>query len=181
LPRTDITCEHEEEIAMERNRNWQGWVAIALAGLALIVALGGRAPWGGRQSNMMTWSTSDNAPPMVQAIPVPPQVQQAPQAQQAPDGPRFGRGQGGHNFFMRGQDNPQGMMGHGEFRAGPMGRHGGPGIFGIFGIFGMLFGLAKLLALGLLAWLLLRTFMQRRNTPTATPPTTPAGHDPRVE
>jgi hypothetical protein len=59
-----------------------------------------------------------------------------------------------------------------------MGRHGGPGIFGIFG---MLFGMVKLLAFGLLAWLLLRTFMQRRNTPVATPPTTPAGHDPRVE
>ena len=28
---------------MERNRNWQGWVAIVLAGLALIVALGGLA------------------------------------------------------------------------------------------------------------------------------------------
>jgi hypothetical protein len=72
----------------------------------------------------------------------------------------------------------EGMMGRSEFRAGPMGRHGHPGIFGIFG---MLFGLAKLVAFGLLAWLLLRMFMQRRNGPPAAPPTTPAGHDPRVE
>jgi hypothetical protein len=47
----------------------------------------------------------------------------------------------------------------------------------IFGLFG---ALTKLAALGMLVWLLLRLFQQRR---AATPPapTTPAGHDPRVE
>jgi predicted lipid-binding transport protein (Tim44 family) len=103
----------------------------------------------------------------------------APQAQvapQAPASPRFGRGQGrqGDQGFGPAQGNRRGMMGQGM-----MGRRSGPGIFGIFG---MLFGLAKLVAFGLLAWLLLRTFMQRRNAPPAAPPaTTPAGHDPTVE
>jgi len=162
---------------MERNRNWQGWVAIALAGLALIVALGGRSPWGSQQSNRMMWAAGDTgaqqggpgfgSAPQAQVAP------QAPQAPQAPASPRFGRGQGGQGFGP-GQGDHRGMMGQGM-----MGRHSGPGMLGIFG---MLFGLAKLIAFGLLAWLLLRTFMQRRNAPPAAPPaTTPAGHDPTVE
>jgi hypothetical protein len=163
---------------MERNRNWQGWVAIALAGLALIVALGGHMPWGGRQRNMMMGAAGQ---PGAWQAPQGPQAPQAPQGPQAPAGPRFGRGQGqgqGKGWGMMGQGRGQGMMGQNQFRAGPMGRHGGPGIFGIFG---MLFGLAKLVAFGLLAWLLLRTFMQRRSAPTAPVPTTPAGHDPTIE
>ena len=162
---------------MERNRNWQGWVAIALAGLALIVALGGHMPWGGQQSNrMMMWSRGaqqggpgfDNAPPAAQVAP------QAPQAApQAPAGPGRGRGRGQGNV----QGN-QGMMGQGMMGQGMMGRRGG---LGMLGIFGMLFGLAKLVAFGLLAWLLLRMFMHRRSAPPAAPPTTPAGHDPTVE
>lgn len=164
------TRDNDEEIAMERNRNWQGWVAIALAGLALIVALGGRGPWGGQR--MAMWAERDAA----QAVPAAPAAPAAPQvAPQAPEAP-FGRG------FGRGQDGPRFMHGQGEFRefrGGPpmmMGRHG-PGIFGILGL---IFGLAKLVALGLLAWLLLRMFNQRRSAPPAAP-TTPAGHDPRVE
>ncbi|MEI7645284.1 MAG: hypothetical protein WCJ55_13485 [Chloroflexales bacterium] len=172
---------------MERNRNWQGWVAIVLAGLALIVALGWRTPWSGQQSNRsngMMWSAG-----MMGAQPggpgfgnPPPAAQVAPQVPQAPTGPRFGRGRGGQGDqgVMPSQGNPRSMMGQGQ-----MGRHshrGGPSIFGIFGMF---FGLAKLIAFGLLAWLLLRTFMQRRSAPPAAPPvappTTPAGHDPTVE
>ncbi|MBX0327502.1 hypothetical protein K2Z83_07395 [Oscillochloris sp. ZM17-4] len=161
---------------MQRNWNWQGWVAIALAGLALMVAVGGRSPWGSQQQ-MPMWAGQQ---PM-RAMPQAPNAQQAPNA---PGGRSFGRGQDGQGF-MPGQRDPRSMMGQrgqGDFRSGPMGmmdRHSRPGFFGFFG---MIFGLAKLIGLGLLAWLLLRMFNQRRSAPPAAPvQTTPAGHDPRVE
>ncbi|NNJ10771.1 hypothetical protein EKD04_010565 [Chloroflexales bacterium ZM16-3] len=164
---------------MNRNWNWQGWVAIALAGLALMVAIGGRSPWGSQQQ-MPMWSGQQS----MRAMP------QAPNAQQAPDasgGRSFGRDQNSQGFVPS-QRDPRSMMGqrgHDDFRSGPMGmmdRHSRPGTFGIFGIFGMLFGLAKLIGLGLLAWLLLRMFSQRRNAAPITPvQTTPAGHDPTIE
>jgi len=156
---------------MNRNWNWQGWVAIVLAGLALMVALGGRSSRGGQQQ-MPMWSAQQSAP-AVQAAP------QAPGAAQAPNMMSGGRG------FGRGQSGQaqQGFApGQGDFRSGPMGmmgRHSRPGIFGIFGILGMLFGLAKLVGLGLLVWLLFRVFTQRRNA--APVQTTPAGHDPTIE
>ncbi len=148
---------------MDRNWNWQGWVAIVLAGLALMVALGGRSSWGGRPQMTMMWSDGQSA----QAVPAAPSAPQAPNAM--PGGRGFGRGQSSQGF----------TPGQGNFRSGPMGRHSRPGIFGVFG---MLFGLAKLAGLGLLAWLLFRMFAQRRNgTPPAPVQTTPAGHDPTIE
>jgi hypothetical protein len=156
---------------MERNRNWLGVVAVALAGLALVVALAGR------------FGPGLDRIAFVQA-PQAPQALQAPQAPQAPDmrglpgrgdqgvAPGFERGQGG---FHPGRGHGRPDFAHGFARD----RHG----FGLFGPLAMIFGLvnflAKIAALGLLAWLLLRLF-QQRNTPPAAP-TTPAGHDPRVE
>lgn len=148
---------------MERNRNWQGWAALVLAGLALVVALGGRSPWGG-------WGESRH---MLYA-----QAQAVPQAPQAPAAPAMERAM---------QEHMRAMGGHGRmlegrgFEGGPMmGRgHGG---FSFFGIFGMIGGLVKLISLALLGWLLFRLFTQRRQQAAATAaPTTPAGHDPRVE
>lgn len=148
---------------MERNRNWLGLVAVALAGLALVVALAGRL-----------------GPGQIAFV-------QAPQAQQAPQAPDTrgfpGRGdQGVAPGFQRGQGDMHPGRGHGrpDFAPGfAQGRHG----FGLFGPLAMIFGLvnflAKIAALGLLAWLLLRLFQQRTTPPPA--PTTPAGHDPRVE
>jgi len=159
---------------MNRNWSWQGWVAIALAGLALVVALGGRMSWGNQGQMMGMWPDRQ----AVQAQPAP-QAQAAPQAPNASGGQSFGRG---HRGMMGDGQGMSGMMGgRGDFRSGPMDRHGMPGMFGLFG---MLFGLAKLVGLGLLAWLLLRLFTQRRNAAAAAtpaPPLTPAGHDPRVE
>jgi len=163
---------------MNRNWSWQGWVAIALAGLALVVALGGRSSWGnsswGNQGQMMPmWSNQQAAP----------HAQVAPQAQAPNNNPGQNFGRGHRGMMGNGQGmmgNGQGMMGRGDKQRGGgmmmMGRSGMPGIFGL------LFGLAKIVGLGLLAWLLFRMFTQRRNAaqPPATP-LTPAGHDPTVE
>jgi hypothetical protein len=109
---------------------------------------------------------------------------------------RFERGRGGPPAFVRerleremeradrGAGGPAWAAGRGE-----SGRHFGPGFghrFGPIGfLFGLLRGLGQLIALGLLAWLLLRMFNQRNSAPAApaapAAPTTPAGHDPRVE
>jgi hypothetical protein len=149
---------------MERNRNWLGIAALALAGLALFVALAGRV--GPGAGFYRQW------PPM---------------AAQAPFGQQFERGPGamGERFDRElRRELEHGAWRHGEF--GP-GHHRGFGHgFGPLGlIFGLLRGLVNLAALGLLAWLLLKIFQQRRTPPAApaaaAPPTTPAGHDPRVE
>ncbi|NTV64442.1 MAG: hypothetical protein HGA65_13020 [Oscillochloris sp.] len=156
---------------MNRNSSWQGWVAIALAGLALFVALNGRMSsgsmaWGSQAQTMPMWSSQQAAPA-------------APQAADDTTGQSFGRGHHG----MRGDGPGMSEMmsqGRGDFRSGPMmSHHSKPGFFNIIG---MLFGLAKLVGLGLLVWLLFRIFSQRRNaaTPTQTP-LTPAGHDPTIE
>lgn len=162
---------------MERNRNWLGIVAVALAGLALVVAIGGRFGPGGRQ--------------MAYYYGQAPQAPAAPQAPQAPLPPM------GEGRFERGPDGFHGRGGPESFGPGFHGRGGpegfGPGFaqgrhgFGHgFGPLGMIFGLVnfltKVAALGLLAWLLLRLFQQRQVPPAAPAgPTTPAGHDPRVE
>jgi hypothetical protein len=173
---------------MERTRNWQGWLALILAGAALVVALGGRFSSG---------ATS--------AVAVAPAAPAAPVAPAAPDAPgwgdgRFERGRGGPPAFVRERLEREmeradrmaaapvapvaphwaerGGWGHGwGHRLGPIGF-----------LFGLLRGLGQLIALGLLAWLLLRMFNQRNSQPAApagpagpNPPTTPAGHDPRVE
>ncbi len=161
---------------MQRNHNWQGWVAIILAGIALMVALDGRSPRSNQQSSGMMWS----AGPMgaQQGFPgfgnAPPAAQVDPQAAQAQPSGRAQRDQRNQGTWK----TPKPMMDQSMMGQGMMGRQGHRGMFGIIGMF---FGLAKLIAFGLLAWLLLRTFMQHRHAPTATPPTTPAGHDPTIE
>lgn len=163
---------------MERKRNWLGWAALALGALALVVALGGRFGPGNRMSMMND----------MRAVPAAPA---APQAPDMPYGRMFERGEPGERGPMafRGErDESRFMQGrHGESMMGGMmmERHR-PGM-GLFGFFWLLKSLGQLVALGLLAWLLLKLFNQRRNgPPTATAggpdvPRTPAGHDPRVE
>ena len=148
---------------MERQRNWLGWAALALAGLALLVALGGR--FGG------------------------PRMMAYVQAPAAPAAPRFERGQPmpfaderDREFARPGRGGPEGFAPgfHGRGHQG-FAREGFGHRLGLLGFaFALVNTLAKLVALGLLAWLLLRFFQQRRNGPPPAP-TTPAGHDPRVE
>lgn len=146
---------------MERQRNWLGLIAVALAGLALLVAIGGRLDQGSR------WMAFRElpAPPAMPAQPAAPSM----------------RGEGRFEHGTR-PELAQGFEREERFA----GRHGpGFGHHGSwFGPIGMIFGLLNLLtkvaALGLLAWLLLRLFQQRQ-MPPPTAPATPAGHDPRVE
>lgn len=147
---------------MERNRNWLGIAALALAGLALFVAFAGR--FGSGDGFRRQW------PPAA--------VQGAPFAEG-----RFERGHGAMAPQFGREEEREGWRGvHGPgFHRGGLGHGFGP--LGL--IFGLVRGLVNLAALGLLAWLLLKIFQQRR-TPPASPaspaaPTTPAGHDPRVE
>ncbi|NTW01088.1 MAG: hypothetical protein HGA19_07210 [Oscillochloris sp.] len=148
---------------MNRSWNWQGWLALAISSLALFVALGGNVPW----SNQRQTETL--------SVQIAPQAVESSQVPSEYAGRHFGRGQDSSESF-------QVVPSRGNFRedrSGPMGHYGH---FGFFGPLAMLMGLAKLVALGLLAWLLLRMFNQRHNhTPPAAPPITPAGHDPRVE
>ena len=158
---------------MEHNRNWQGWIAIALSAVALVIALGGRFERGDRYA-------------YVQAAPAAPVAPAAPAAPPSFGEGRFERGHGGTPPMMR--EQMEGEL-RGDARFGPgmergfghgmghgHGRHG----FGPLGmLFGLIGGLLKLVAFGLFAWLLLKIFQQRRQQPMA--PTTPAGHDPRVE
>lgn len=149
---------------MERQRNWLGLAALILAGLALLVALGGRFSG----PRMVAYGYQE-------AVPAAPA---------APAAPRFERGQA-----MPFADNLQREFGPSDHSA----RGFGPGFerghgFGPrhgFGPLGMIFGLVgfltKLAALGMLAWLLLRLFKQRSAGLPPAAPTTPAGHDPRVE
>lgn len=157
---------------MERNRNWQGWAALILAGLALVVALGGRG-WGNQS---MAWERSSRA---VQVAPVAP-AQANPAMPAQPNMPSQGHMQRG--MMQRGMQDDF-AFGR-PMQHGPRGMNMGRGSH-MFFPFGMLFGLTQLIGLGLLAWLLLRLFTQRRQSPPESPagppPTTPAGHDPRVE
>lgn len=165
---------------MERQRNWLGWAALALAGLALLVAVGGR--FGGPR---MAFGYADHMMMAREAVPA------APAAPAAPQAPRFERGPGAQGVPFQGQLDREPRRGHGDQGFGP-GFHGrgGPGFafrgerhgFGpIAMIFGLFSALTKLAALAMLVWLLLRLFQQRRAGPPPAAPTTPAGHDPRVE
>jgi hypothetical protein len=154
---------------MEPQRNWLSWAALALAGLALLVAVSGRF-----SGPRMAYSYEAAAPAAPMA-PAAPRFERGHGAQVMPFDQQFeremgprGRGGEGFGFQARGFDHGPGFgRGHG---------------FGPFGmIFGLLGFLSKLAALGLLAWLLLRLFQQRRAGPPPPAPTTPAGHDPRVE
>lgn len=162
---------------MTNNRNWLGWAALVMAGLALVVALGARfggGPWGGR---VAYGSGYGHMAPAAPAAPIPPDARfEQGRGEQPPFGHAFGRGD---ERFGRGDESfgrGPGAMGFDRQGGFPGHRHG----FGPFEmIFGLFNALTKLVALGLLAWLLLRLFQQRRAGPVA--PTTPAGHDPRVE
>lgn len=182
---------------MERNRNWPAWGALILAGLALFVALGGRGNsferrWAERDV-VTAAASAASADAAAAAAAADAAALQAPRAPQAPHGIPFdremqremyGRGPGAEFRFEHGpmgrhegfaMGGPRGWHGDG-FRHGPWGGHG------FFGPLALFFGLSKLIAVGLLAWLLLRMWSNRRGAAPATPaPTTPAGHDPRVE
>ncbi len=158
---------------MEKNRNWQGWAALLLAGLALLVALGGR----------------DMAPRFFAAGPqAMVHVQAVPTAQ--PPGetfdPRF-QGEFERGFRAEGQARPF-YHDQRERAFGPQAefyayRHHGPPWFFLKPLM-FLFGLMQLLGLGLLLWLLYRLFTQRRGQSPggfATAPASPPPHDPRVE
>lgn len=149
---------------MEHNRNWLGWVAIALSAIALVVALGGRFDRGDR------FAYSQSAPAAPAAPAAPPSFGEG-RFERGPSGiPPMIREQMGRE--MRGGEG----FGHGREGFGPGMEHG----FGPLGmLFGLIGGLLKLVAFGLFAWLLLKIFQQRRQPPFA--PTTPAGHDPRVQ
>ena len=163
---------------MERNRNWPAWGAFILAGLALFVALGGRSHGFERR-----WAERDviavapqapGAPQAPQTMPFDREMQREMYGRDNAEGFRFGHGPMGERegFAMGG---PRGWHGE-EFRNGPRGGHG------FFGPLALLFGLSKLIGFGLLAWLLLRMWSNRRGAAPAAPAqTTPAGHDPRVE
>lgn len=141
---------------MQRHGNWQGWVAMILAGLALMVALGDRVPWG-RQSDS------------VQVV-----AQQAVQPSVREERPERGNHHAMRMMPGSRDDHVVPSMRSSRHEAGfALSRQ--PDMFGVFG---MLLGVAQLIGLALLAWLLLRLFAQRRDAAT---PMTPAGHDPRVE
>jgi hypothetical protein len=157
---------------MERNRNWPAWAALILAGLALFVALGGRG-----NSFSQRWAERDvvAVAPAAPAAPVAPQAMPFDREMQ-----REMYGRGGDNFRfehgpMAGREGfamggPRGWQGHGH----------GHGFF--FGPLAFLFGLSKLIGLGLLAWLLFRMWSNRRSMASATPaPTPPPGPHPPVE
>lgn len=166
-----------------KQQNWLGWIAVGLAGLALMVALGGF--FGGTMMQMRAMRYQQTAPPS-SALVLPSEGSSM----------RGDRGNAGPPSFVfeRQQERNEGMserMDRGDMRmemgqmAHPSRDHGRSGLFGMVGMFfGLLNALSKMVALGLLAWLLLRLFQQRNansgGTPPA-PPLTPAGHDPRVE
>lgn len=161
---------------MERKQNWLGWAALALGALALVVALTGRFGPGGR----MMMVSDMRAVPAAPAAPAAPERPYGPMMERGERGPMALYGERDEMRFMHERHADQmrgGMM---------MDRHGGPWM-GIFGLFGLLKGIGQLVALGMLAWLLLKLFQQRRNGPQPATvggpdvPRTPAGHDPRVE
>lgn len=148
---------------MENNRNWQGWVALALAGLALMVALVGRNP----------------APNVTVSVGQAPVAPAAPGAPPAPQPPFFGgRGQGPGQDWRGSQQSapPFGSEARGFGRQhghmdhfGPMGhRHGFP----FFLPFMLVGGLIKLAGVALIVGLLVRYFRSRRDRPQ--PPAGPA-------
>lgn len=150
---------------MERQRSWVSWAALALAGLALLVALGGRFGDTLLVPGSRTLMMERPAAPRFEWRRGGPGAEPGGTIEREPVRPGFG-----HGFHGRGQES------FGPGFQTP--RHGFNPFGMIFGLFGFL---TKLAALGLLAWLLLRLFQQRRSGSPPAAPTTPAGHDPRVE
>lgn len=163
---------------MERSRTWLAWLALALAGLALLAVLA----VGLVVARLIATTSAPVAAPAVQAP-------AATQAGHPPFGPgdRFAeRGRGGPPalFAERSQRGGRPSLMHGAAHHGRR-QHGGfwpwHGLGWLGVAFGLLRGLAQLVAIALLAWLLLRLFQQGRGGQPPVSPTTPAGHDPRVE
>jgi hypothetical protein len=127
---------------MEGNGRRLGWIAIALGGLALFVALSGRAE---QRRMQYSWQQS-YGPPAYQSVPGP-QGQVGPQGPFGPQG-QFGPQQGRHEFEMR---RP-------PFGGGP--RRGFPGMFFLLP-FMLIGGLLKLVFVVLLIWLGLRLIKGR--------------------
>jgi hypothetical protein len=146
---------------MERSRNWPAWIALALAGLALVVALGGRADQGGWRPHkeFAFGSAQAGRGPDARFF----HEEMRPDAPAAPLEPDIDR------FMQRGEGfGPRGdVMMWREHHRGP----------GFLGLLGPLFLLSQLAGLALLGWLIFKLISDRRNPPAATPP----APDPRVE
>lgn len=164
---------------MERSRNLIAWAALALAGIALIAALGalGGLPWPGiapGSAQVVTLPPTPAVPPNVppSAFACPEHCAKRPKRHEPPAFFEPFERQGPHAPFVTPPFAP--YFGHRP-----------PG--GFWDWLGFLFwlarGLTELIALGLLIWLLLRLFQQRRDgQPPASPtPLTPMGPDPRME
>jgi hypothetical protein len=125
---------------MDGNSRWQGWAALALAGLALFIALGGR-----QQPAYVMQA------PAVQAVPAAP----AAPGQFDQRGPAFeGRGPG---FYAERRPvfEDRGPGFHGQRGHWGYGRPHG------FGPFGFLFGIVKFVGFLLLGFLLLKLLSRR--------------------
>lgn len=165
---------------MNNNRNWVGWIAVALSGLALFVALGG--------FNRPTWQMQAARPAF--AVPAPPS---------AIDDARIeGRRLDDHLHGVVGPERAERKARETEDRLRgalhdmPTYRHRdwspawhGPGwgafFFWPFFFFGHI---AKLVFLALAAWLIYRLFTQRRGqgpTGYSAQSSENRPHDPRVE
>mgnify|MGYP001291835704 CR=1 FL=1 len=164
---------------MERQRNWLGWAALILAGLALFVAFGGR--FGPPRSVAFVQAADAPSAPNAAGTLRFERIQPRPFAAE-PDRELFRPGRDAERFGPGAPERGPTIVMMRE----PVTHHQGFGHrFGKLGFaLALLDALTKLAALGLLAWLLLRLFQQRRsngNGAPPAPPITPAGHDPRVE
>ncbi|RRR77696.1 MAG: hypothetical protein EI684_01270 [Candidatus Viridilinea halotolerans] len=155
---------------MKLQRNWIAWAALVMAGFALVLALGGRMA--DRRAQMM----GAMAQPAAQAQAWQEERGEPPTAvrERFEGGFPPGRAEG-----LR-RDGPPAFAQGGAMSPMAMAAHHGPrhGFFPLMMLFGLINALAKLVAMVMLAWLLWRLFQQNRAN---TVPTTPAGHDPRVE
>lgn len=151
---------------MEDNRNWQGWAALALAGLALMVALFGRNTAPSVTITMPNGPSAAQTEPQVP--PVPPSRAARPDVGPGWLEPQFGPRQQpgfGPGFGDRGprgswDRRPDFGERHGFYRA-PWHHH--PPFFAPFFL---LFGLVRLAGVALLVWLLIKFFQGRRDRPS---------------
>jgi hypothetical protein len=171
---------------MERKRNWLGLIGVVLGGLALVVALGGRfgpqMAYRGMGGGGMMGGYQNAAPAAPANPPARPQGRFAQGQAGSPDAFTQQYGRGAEHMGRGAQGFSQGrppMMGRGFAQGRSFGHGHGFNPLGM--LFGLVNGVSKLVALGLLGWLLLRLFQQRRDGSAHAAPTTPAGHDPRVE